>query len=99
MTKVGTATAERSFSDRGVVARQYKRYLATASITLVAFTLVSVFLLPLLYMVSVSFQQPSQITTPGAPPYPAAPLTGTYQGQEYPIYEVPIDGTTRNLML
>jgi multiple sugar transport system permease protein len=50
-------------------------------------------------MVSTSFQQPSQISTPGAPPWPAAPQTGTYEGQSYAMYSVPIDGTTRALML
>ena len=61
--------------------------------------LVSAFLLPLLYMVTTAFQQPGQASTPGAPVYPAAPQTGTYQGEEYPIYEVPINGTTEKLML
>ena len=28
-----------------------------------------------------------------------SPLTGTYQGEQYPIYAVPIDGTTKQLML
>ena len=50
-------------------------------------------------MVTTAFQQPSQASTPGAPIYPAAPQTGTYQGEEYPIYAVPIDGTTEQLML
>ena len=27
------------------------------------------------------------------------PLTATYQGQEYPLFTVPIDGTTRQLIL
>jgi multiple sugar transport system permease protein len=99
MTEVGTVTAERSFGERSAVARSYRRYLAKASVTMFVFILVSAYLLPLLYMVSVSFQQPSQIATPGAPPYPAAPLTGTYDGQQYPMYAVPIDGGTRNLML
>ena len=60
-----------------------------------ALIIVSAFLLPLLYMVTTSFQQPGQASTPGAPVYPAAPLTGTYQGEEYPIYAVPIDGDDR----
>ena len=64
-----------------------------------AVILVSAFLLPLLYMVTTAFQQPSQIATPGAPLWPAKPQTGTFQGEEYPIYAVPIDGMTRDLML
>jgi len=95
---VATAT-QRSFSERSPIARTYRRYLVKASLTMFAFIIVSAYLLPLLYMVSTSFQQPSQISTPGAPPWPAAPLTGTYQGQEYAIYTVTIDGASRQLML
>jgi multiple sugar transport system permease protein len=98
MTKAVTAT-QRSFSERSPIARTYRRYLVKASLTMFAVVLVSAYLVPLLYMVSTSFKQPSQISTPGAPPWPAAPLTGTFEGVEYPIYAVPIDGTTRQLML
>jgi multiple sugar transport system permease protein len=97
--KTGAVTAQRAFSERSPIARTYRRYLAKASITMFAVILVSAYLLPLLYMVSTSFQQPSQISTPGAPPWPAAPQTGTYEGQSYAMYSVPIDGTTRALML
>src|SRR5262245_17901893 len=93
------ARPARSLSDRGPVSRSYRRFLAKASITLFAVAIISAYLLPLLYMVATAFQQPGQSTTPGAPPWPAAPLTATYEGQEYPLYAVPIDGTTRNLML
>jgi multiple sugar transport system permease protein len=64
-----------------------------------ALIIVSAYLLPLLYMVTTSLQQPTQRSTPGAPIYPAVPLTATYQGAQYPLYEVTIDGVTRNLML
>lgn len=89
----------RSFADRGPVARAYRRYLGRASLFMFAMIIISAFLLPLLYMVTTAFQQPGQASTPGAPVYPAAPQTAIYQGEEYPIYEVPIDGTTEKLML
>ena len=98
MTRVAR-TAELSLTDRSPVARSYRRFLAKASLTAFAVILISAYLTPLLYMVTTSFQQPSQISTPGAPPWPAAPETGTFDGQEYPIYAVPIAGATRNLML
>jgi multiple sugar transport system permease protein len=87
------------FSDGGPMARGMRRFLGKASITLVAVLLLSAFLLPLLSMVTLSLEQAGQRTTAGAPFYPAAPATGTYQGESYDIYAVPIDGTTRNLML
>ena len=88
-----------SFADRGPIARAYRQYLGRASLFMFAMLLVSAFLLPLAYMITTAFQQPGQASTPGAPIYPAAPQTGTYQGAEYPIYEVPINGTTEKLML
>ena len=100
MTKAGTVTAERTFGESGSVARMYRRYLAKASITMFAFIVVAAYLLPLLYMVTTSLQQPSQVSDPDAPPWPAAPLTATYEGRTYPLYEVPFpDGATRELML
>jgi multiple sugar transport system permease protein len=99
MTAVSSASRLRSFAEGGPVARSYRRYLGRASLTMFALILVSAYLLPLLYMVTTAFQQPGQASTAGSPAYPAAPLTGSYQGQPYPIYAVPIDGGTRNLML
>ena len=89
----------RLFSDGSPISKSYRRFLGRASLTMFALIIVSAYLLPLLFMFSIALQQPGQQSTPGAPFYPAAPLTGTYQGAEYPIYAVPIDGATRNLML
>jgi multiple sugar transport system permease protein len=99
MTTARPAQRLRSFSDTGPVARSYRRFLGRASLTMFALILVSAYLLPLLYMVTTAFQQAGQSSTPGSPVYPAAPLTGIYQGESYPIYAVPIEGATRNLML
>src|SRR5258705_9940565 len=89
----------RSIGESGPIAKSYRRYLGRASLTMFAFIILSAYLLPLLYMVTTAFQQPGQASTPGAPVYPAAPLTATFEGETYPIYAVPIDGVTRNLML
>ena len=93
------AAPVRTFSDRSPIARSYRRYLGKATITMFATVVIGAYLVPLLYMVTTAFQQPGQSTTPGAPPWPAIPLTATYQGAEYPVYAVPINGTTRNLMI
>ena len=92
-------TTQVPFSDRSPVARIYKRYLAKASLALFAVIIISALLSPLLYMVTTSFMQPSQIATPGAPIWPATPSTAMYEGTEYPLYTVTIDGVTRQLML
>jgi multiple sugar transport system permease protein len=97
-----TAQAETrllSFSDRGPVARSFRRYLARGSLTLFAVVILSAFLLPLAAMATTALQDAGQRTTAGAPFYPASPATGVYQGETYEIYSVPIDGAVRNLML
>ena len=91
--------AELSITSTSPIARTYKRFLAKAGMTMFAVILVSAFLSPLMYMVTTSFMQPSQIATPGAPLWPAKPETGTFEGEEYPVYRVTIDGVTRSLML
>jgi multiple sugar transport system permease protein len=97
-----TASAEArlpSFGDGGPVSRSLRAYLGRASLTLVAVVLLGAFLLPLLSMLSASLQDAGQRSIAGAPPYPASPATGIYQGETYDIYQVPIDGSERNLML
>jgi len=37
VTKVGTLPAERTFGERGAVARMYRRYMVKASVTMFAF--------------------------------------------------------------
>jgi multiple sugar transport system permease protein len=95
----GARATQPSFSDRSPVSRTYRRFLGRASLTLLGVLILSAFLLPLLAMVTASLQESSQRTTPGAPVYPATPATGVYQGETYDIYAVPIDGTTRDLLL
>lgn len=52
----------------------------------------AVFLLPLAYVLSTALKLDSQGTTPGAPLWPASPSTYNYQGQDYPLYDVPGKG-------
>jgi multiple sugar transport system permease protein len=92
-------TAELSISSPSPIAKVYRRFLAKAGLTMFAVIIVTAFLSPLLYMVTTSFMQPSQIATPGAPIWPATPETATLEGHEYPIYAVSVDGATRNLAL
>src|SRR5829696_2704084 len=88
-----------SFGDGGPVARILRGYLVRSSVTLLGVTLLAAFLLPLVSMVTLALQDAGQRTTPGAPVYPASPMTGTYEGETFEIYEVPIDGANRSLML
>jgi multiple sugar transport system permease protein len=88
-----------SFGDGSPISRSLRGYLVRSSLTLAAVVILGAFLLPLVSMLTASLQDAGQRSIPGAPFYPASPATGTYQGETYDIYRVPIDGVERNLML
>lgn len=80
--------------------RDMRRFAAMAGVTLLAITVASAFLMPLAYMLATSFKDQSQLTTPGAPLYPARPDTFEYQDKEYAVYDVPMpDGSVQALAL
>jgi multiple sugar transport system permease protein len=61
--------------------------------------LLALFLSPLLRTLTLSLKSAEQITTIGAPIWPADPGTFEWEGETYDVYLVPIDGTTRELAL
>ena len=68
-------------------------------LTFIATILVAAFLAPMLQSAALSLKTREQSTELGAPLWPADPQTFTYQGREYDVYIVPIDGTSRPLAL
>jgi multiple sugar transport system permease protein len=90
---------QRRFGDRGPVPRAYRGFLGRAMLLMFALIVIGAYLLPLLYMVTTALQQPGQATTPGAPVWPATARTAQFEGETYPLYSVPIDGTVRQLIL
>lgn len=68
-------------------------------ITLIAVCALAAFLSPLLKSAAISLKNRDQITQRGTPLYPADPVTFEYQGRNYDVYQVPIDGTIRELAL
>jgi multiple sugar transport system permease protein len=79
--------------------RQIRRFTSRAVLTLLAFGVLSGFLLPLVYMTITALKDQQQITDQAAPLYPATPLTFTYEGADYPILDVPLDGGMRRLAI
>jgi len=59
--------------------------------------MLGIFLLPLGYVVSTSLKLDTQLTTPGAPLWPASQSTFNYEGVDYPLYDVPTDTGIRRL--
>jgi multiple sugar transport system permease protein len=68
-------------------------------VTVSALILVAAFLSPFLRSASIALSAREQLAVGDAPPWPADPATYEYQGREYKVYEVPIDGATRDLAL
>ena len=78
---------------------QLRRFLAVSGFTLLASVLVSAFLMPLAYMGATAVKSETQTSTPGAPIWPAAPETFSFEGKDYPVFQVPMDGGVRSLAL
>ena len=75
-----------------------RELLARLAVTGFGLLVLLIFLLPLGYVLSTAFKLDSQMTTIGAPPWPAEQATYAYEGAEYPLYDVPAeDGSTRRL--
>jgi multiple sugar transport system permease protein len=79
--------------------RSFRQTRDSFLLTFVAVILVAVFLSPLLRSFALSFQTPEQISQVNAPLWPASPQTFNYKGRDYPVYKVPINGTTREMAL
>ena len=77
--------------DNWMAQRRWRGFTAKATVTLFALMILSAFLMPLGYMLLTSFKDRQQIIDPNAQFLPSRPVTYTYQGQEYPLVEVPTE--------
>jgi multiple sugar transport system permease protein len=74
---------------RGHFGRRIRNLTAVSGVTLLGLLVASAFLMPLGYMAATSLKDAAQMSEPGAPLYPAKASTFTWQGQDYPVYNVP----------
>ena len=80
--------------------RQRRRILLLKmGTTTLAMVLLAIYLMPMAYAFITSVKTVEQASDPEAPILPAAPATFEYEGEEYDILAVPIDGEVRNLAL
>ncbi len=77
----------------------FRRTRRTFLLTSLAVVLVAAFLSPLLQAAMTALKTPEQITQAKSPIWPADPATFDYQGSTYDVYQVPIEGATRELAL
>ena len=89
----------RARARRGVQPRTVRYAGRSFVVTFVAVVLLAAFLSPLLRSASMSLKTQQQVADVNSPIYPASPATMTYEGREYDVYQVPINGGTRDLAL
>lgn len=73
--------------------------LGTILLNMIAYGLLALFLLPIIYMLVTSVKEVDQLQDLHAPLYPGKQKTHTYNGEEFLVYQVPFDDETRELAL
>ena len=71
----------------------------TFALTFLMVALTAGFLAPIVQSMTISVKSPSQLSQADSPLWPAEPQTFEFQGKEYDVYSVPIDGAVRALAL
>lgn len=71
-----------SWSSMAYPARQFRRLVAGASLTLLALIILTAYLSPFGYMMTTAFKDRQMMAKPGAPLWPAIEASYTYQGEE-----------------
>jgi multiple sugar transport system permease protein len=68
-------------------------------LTFVVVVILAAFLSPIIRAAFVSLRTPEQVGALDAPPWPAVHGEFTFEGKQYDVYDVPIDGATKPLAL
>src|SRR5216683_407020 len=98
-TLSGVAPKQRvgAIASMPVLSRQLRGLMLTGTVSLFAIMLVTVYLMPLGYAASLSVRGAS--VEADQPLWPSDPAKFAYDGDSYDLYNVPIDGTVRQLAL
>ena len=73
----------------GMLGRRVRVWTAFSGMTLLGLLVASAYLMPLGYMAATSLKDAAQMSEATAPLWPAKPATFSWQGTEYPVYNVP----------
>lgn len=69
-------------------------------VTSIGLFVLLLFLAPLGYMFTTAIKSDEQMSDPDAPPWwPHSPVVINYEGEDLPLYEVPLEGGTRQLAM
>ncbi len=78
---------------------RFKNIQRVLPLNLLVWILLLLYMLPILSMIATSMMSTEQLSDKHAPLYPARSVTYTYQGKEYPLYEVPLEGGIKQMAL
>jgi multiple sugar transport system permease protein len=88
-----------SVSPPQVVPKAIRTTVLRVAITGLTLTVLVLFLVPMVYGVVTALKTDSQFSKVGAPWWPATELKYNYEGRDYEVYQVPIEGKIRKLAL
>ncbi|MBN2083783.1 MAG: carbohydrate ABC transporter permease [Anaerolineales bacterium] len=81
------------------LSRKVQRVLATSLITGLTLLILFFYLVPMVYGMFTAVKTDGQFSKTGAPIWPASEATFNYQGEDYEIYLVPIEGQIKSMAL
>jgi multiple sugar transport system permease protein len=96
---MATQTAVQRSLKKVMSSRQQRRIISSIAITGLALLVLFLFLVPMLYGMSTALKTDEQISTIGAPLWPASGTKYTYKGEDYDVYLVPIGDEVKKLAL
>jgi multiple sugar transport system permease protein len=82
-----------------LIPAQIKRFLNVIPFNLFVWILLALYLSPVMFMMVTAMMPTSQIDDENAPLYPAKIQQVEYEGKEYQVYNVPMDGETKPMVL
>ncbi|GAP62129.1 multiple sugar transport system permease protein [Ardenticatena maritima] len=95
-----TQTQERSpMYAKTLLPKRVREWVLNVTLTGLTILLLVAFLIPMAYGVTTALKTNNQFSEPGAPWWPARARTFEYEGEEYEVYLVPIDGEIKHMAL
>ncbi len=98
-TTTVTAPVRKRQNANWAARRRWRNFTAVAAVTFFGVVILLAFLMPLGYLFLTSVKDLQQIQDVNAPFLPSRPVTYNYQGTDYPLMEVPVDGAIKQWAL
>lgn len=95
----GQSIPEQAALQQSIRTGRMKRVLMQIGMSLLAFLILAIFLIPLFYGMSMSLKSLQQVGEMGTPWWPASKAQYNYDGKDRDIYRVPTDTGIRDLAL